>query len=490
MASFDSQAFTRDSDVLRFRAPKDPLSRWVLWPVFAWKVVAPRPREREINLFQRAILGLARAGVVQLDEVADRLQITRDLVGVVANELRNLGMTNHEWRPTDRGLRALDNADDDPPQDLHLGNVLSDPFTGKLWPRFVTGDMPVADVEPNPKGWPVLLSGSVGDPWRDPAFCLLPNPGEVLTVVQPSVRDILRVTRRHRRQREVDEVTDERVVPTVEQVSFIDNVPRAYLLALRVCSHPSGDWMVDDPFGHGENFELRKALEQRLATQRGLSEWLRSLVGGDPEAPTLSGLQAQAVFDVKEILTLAITQHETLCERLVAMRRAQLEASLTDAPPDKWDDVVVKAQRAAERTLSMVHEAHFPRESSLWSALTVADKRLNLEMLNAIARDIGLETPLPTRLASVGRREVQDVERRGSGSLRPLLVLTLLGADQEPSHPLHRCARANPRLLQELDALATTRNRSAHDGPDLRPQEVPGHVAAVYSAVESLVLTR
>lgn len=204
----------------------------------------------------------------------------------------------------------------------------------------------------------------------------------------------------------------------------------------------------------------------------------------------MSGLQAQAVFDVKEILTLAITRHETLCERLVAMQRAQLEAQLKDAPLDKWDDVVVKAQRAVERALSMVHEARFPRDSSLCSVLAFADKRLNWEMLSAIALDMGFETPIPPRLASVGRREVQEVERRGSGSLRPLLVLTLLGADQDPSHPLRRCCRANPRLLQQLDALATTRNRSAHDGPDLRPQEVPGHVAAVYSVVESLVLAR
>jgi hypothetical protein len=32
--------------------------RYLLWPVFAWRVVAPEPRERRLSLLEKHVLGL------------------------------------------------------------------------------------------------------------------------------------------------------------------------------------------------------------------------------------------------------------------------------------------------------------------------------------------------------------------------------------------------------------------------------------------------
>jgi hypothetical protein len=492
MASFASRvpSFEKDTPVLRLTRGKDRDAKWVLWPVFAWRVVAPVPRDRKLNLFQQAVLGLARAGVTRLVDVADRLLIAPDLAGLVVLELQNMGFVDHSGAPTVRGLKMLDDIEEDPPDEARVGHVLSDPFTGKLWPRFLSGDLPVADVELDEDGWPVLLSGSAGDPWRDHTFSVLPGGRDTVVMARPRPHEVLRAARRHRRQRHFDEVNDDRDVPRVQRVSFVDDRPHPYLFAFRVCRHASGDWMVDDPFGHGEAVDLRARLEERLDNHDGLRRWLAPLVGSDPSAPTLGHLQAEAVWKVEERLTLGIRHHDTVQDRLVAMQRALLEASGEGAPLDKWDDVLVKAQRAVERVLSTVYEPYRGAQPALYTRLASSDKEFNRRHLDAIAGDLGFRAPLPVTLSSVRRGKVQYAEQRMSGSLRPLLVLALLCADRAEDHPLRRAARAHPDLLHRLDELATARDRASHDGAGALAQLVNRHVETAYAAVDALLLSR
>jgi hypothetical protein len=460
----------------------------VLWPVFAWRVVAPVPREQLLNLFQRAVLGLARASVVRVADIVDRLLIAPDLAALVIQELHGIGMIDHAGMPTKRGLQILEDIEEEPPDEARVGHVLSDPFTGKLWPRFLLGDLPIADVELNEYGWSVLLSGSVGDPWKDQAFSVLPGLGDSIVLARPSAHDVLLAARRHLRQREFDEVSDDRDVPRLRRVSFVDEQPHPYLIALRTRRHPSGDWMVDDPFGHGEAIDLRARLEERLDEQPGLRNHLSSVVGTDPESPTLAQFQLEAAWKVEEQLTLAIRQFAPVRDRLIAMQRAHLEASVEDAPLDKWDDVLLKAQRAVERTLHLVHRPCRDRRPPLYAALAASDKDLNRRHLNAIASELGFLVPLPETLSSVRRGKVQYAERRLTGSLRPLVLLALLCAGIDEQHPLGRAAADQPDLLHRLDALATARDRAAHDGAATWPQQVDQHVETAFLAVRHLLL--
>ncbi len=495
MASFDSfgPAFEKETPILRFphRGGFDKVKpKWVAYPVYAWRVVAPVPKERKLNLFQRAVLGLARAKVTAIVDVADRLLIASDLAGLVVLELQNMALLDHAGEPTARGLKMLDDIEEDPADEAQVGHVLTDPFNGKVWPRFLTGDLPIADVEMDAWGWPTLQMGSRGAPRPEGLFIILPQARDAVASTQPSRQDVLRAARRHRRQRDYDEVDDDRDVPRLQRVTFVDDRPQPYLLALRVRRHDSGDWMVDDPFGHGEATDLRARLEERLDSHNGLRPWLAPLVGSDPTAPTLGHLQADATWKVEERLTLAIRQHDAVRERLVAMHRAFLEAESQDAPLDKWDDVLVKAQRAVERALHTVYGNHRDASASLFKNLAYSDKEFNRRLLDAMAADLGFHAPLPVTLSSVRRGKVQYAEQGGGGSLRPLVVLGLLCADRDEDHPFRRAGRTAPDLLHRLDELATARDRAAHDGAATWPQKVQRHVDTAYAAVEALLLHR
>lgn len=480
--------FGLDTPILRLTYERDRDSCWMLWPLLAWRVVAPVPRDRELNLFQRAVLGLIRANIYQIQEVAERLLIADSLAALVMMELQGMGLVNRSGAITPSGLRMLEEDELEATEDAKVGTVFTDPFSGKVWPRFLTGDLPLTDWETDDRGRVVLLSGSRGDRWQERAFSITLLDHETLVIAQPTTEEVLRAVRRHRQQRAPQDLADVREVPSLNRVSFIDSDPTPYYLATRACSHPSGDWMVMDPFGHGESAELRNQLEARFDVQGGLRQWLGRLMGADPDAPTLGQLQQDAGWKVEERLTLAIRGHEGLHDRLVAMQRAWLEASMLDSPKDKLDDVLVKAQRAAERLLHVLHAPYKDERPPFYNCLALNDREFNRQFLEAIASDMGFQGPLPATLTSVRRGKVQNAERHGGGSLRPLLLLVLLCADRYPAHPLRRAAKTHPDLLHRLDLLATARDNVAHDGDDAWTRQVPIHLETVFTAVETLLL--
>jgi hypothetical protein len=494
MASFadNELMFDKHTPVLRLNFGKDRSVRWVLWPVLAWRVVAPVPRERKLNVFQRAILGLARAGVVRAEEMAERLLISPDLAALVVQELgEQMGLLDVEGRPNRRGIEWLEEDAEESSTDTHVGHVFTDVFSGKIWSRFLVGDLPIAEVELNDSGWPVLLSGSAGDPWKDRTFTAKPDDRDHLVMVRPDVKDVLRAARRHRRQRrrEFDDVLDDaHDVPYLKMVSFIDDAPQAFYFALRARRLDSGDWTVDEPIGRGESLDLRTQLAERLDHHKGLRAWLSPIVGANPESPTLGQLQIEAAWNVEVRLTASIRHHPAVMERLVAMQRALLEAAAPDAPQDKWGDVLVKADiaatwalRASQRPYAETHPPFFED----YDRVPVTSRHPIMEA----ARVLGVVRRVPPRLLSVTRSQVRDAEK-GKGSLRSMLALSMIAARWNEDHPLRSALASHPDLINRLDDLATERNPAAHGVVLASPSRVDRHIAVAYDAVESLLLHR
>lgn len=68
---------------LRFDVRRPHGGRPFLWPVRVWKVLYPTKRVLKLNLFQQAILGLARARCQDSSEMAEFLGLDRELVAFI-----------------------------------------------------------------------------------------------------------------------------------------------------------------------------------------------------------------------------------------------------------------------------------------------------------------------------------------------------------------------------------------------------------------------
>lgn len=486
-------SFARDTPTIGAPLPWVPWKggpRWILWPVFAWRVVAPRPRQRKLDLFQKAVLGLCRAGETSAERIGTRLMIDRELAGLIVHELGGVGWLDSRGLLTDRGRRVLEEEEGEPLEEQTVGWVFTDPFSGDIWPRFLAGQLPYVNVELDERGYPVLETGTIGNPKRIGGFAVLPAPDEPVREARPHAEDILRAARAHRRQHDWEEEPEVTDAPALQRVSFVSDEAISHLLAVRTWQDETGDWHVDDPFGVGESAKLQGWIEGRFAINPSLRRWLEPVAGVDPELEDLKSLTAKAAWEVNGRFDLP-TQG-ALHERLVVMQRALLETALPGCPEDKWDDVVIKAQKAAERLLRDLHESHAPR------ALVAEDVLLNELLLNDLAASAGFETPLPQSLTRVKPGKVRHAARHGSGSLRPLLILAVLGTAGAPTHPLARVGRLAPDLLRRLDELASVRDTAAHEGEmsqrrgaerGERQTRVRAAVETVFAAVKLLIST-
>lgn len=483
MASFSEQ-----TPVLRFRWPRiQGPARWLLWPAWGMRVVAPAPQRRQLNVFERAVLGLCRAGCRRAERIAERLHLARDLAAHIILELQERRLLDHAAEPTDRGLSLLEDADEDLSSDPICGYVFRDPDSGELWPRFITPPLPYADTEPEDSRL-FLLGPSKGSPQRDPTFRIQPLSAD--EPEPPSPKAVLQAARAHRKKaswQEEDEVLSQRDRPLLSRVALISDQPEPFWLAVRV-SAQEGSLSVPDPFGLGESPKLLGWIERRLDALPPLRSFLERLVGGELEETDMSALAERARWEVESRLTLQVRAFPALYDRLVAMQRGLLESEVEGAPPDKREDVLVKAQKAAERLFCIVS---FERTLGPPGELPLTESReFNAALLDSIAEQLGFRAPLPASLSMIRRGKVRALAQSGQGSLGPHIVLALLCARTTADHPLRAAAPHMPELLERLDALARLRDRAAHDShrtPESTPEDLRAVAETVYAAVRHML---
>lgn len=484
-------SFTLEGPILRTTRGKIPGARWLLWPVVLWRVVAPVGTRSRWNVFQIGVLRMARAGVSTVDEVASHLALDNELTALVMHELMSRQLVDASGAISEKGLKVLHTEESPDLSTPRVGWAVTEPMTGKLWPALLTGDLPHADLDTDHDGRLVLTTGTVGDPWTDAAFVVRPGRDEPFIASQPSAAGVLSAARRYNRRRDQ---RDELSALAAQKVSFLDETSTQAWFALRVRTSDGGDWFVDAPLRKGASRELRSLIETRFETQPGLRKWLAPLVGGPVGRETISEIQARAEFEVEERLTLRVRQFEGVRTLLVAMQRALLEAQQPEAPDDKWDDVLVKAQKAAERVVKLVLDPSSGDLERIVASLARSDESYNAKHLDAVAGSLGFEAPLPTGLSRVRRgkvnwavRQVLEHGDRAAGSLRPLTIVALLSAQMSHSHPLRGAAVRDARLLRKIHELASARDDAGHDGVATDWSSVPVHVETAFNLTEFML---
>src|SRR5690606_10461333 len=130
---------------LKFGATPRENARPVLWPVLVHRVLYPDARMPELNLFQRAVLGLIRARTVRVETIAELTGLHLNLIKLIlAQGVSNGWLAENAEALTHKGERLLDNEEVDE-VNLKSGFLLQDAVTGDCWPRLVSQ---LAQIEP------------------------------------------------------------------------------------------------------------------------------------------------------------------------------------------------------------------------------------------------------------------------------------------------------------------------------------------------------
>ena len=260
---------------------------YLIWPAAAWRVVAPLPSDRRINILQKAVLGICRSAYYSAAEIAAKLHLHPRLIEVIGMELVGFGWVSPTtWRPTAKGLAMLEK-EESAMDFLVSGWVFQDPRTGNLWP-FFTRQLQLQETTsaPNQTQLALLLETSKG-PRRTCAWVIdsPQSPG------QPSTEAILTAVRRFRRREKLkgsmrlfgsdaDEPLSHNSTEMLSRISFVSDQPEPAGL-VTYAYMPDGGGLppqVCDPFGFGIATELWRHLQRFAASDEGASEAQRELL--------------------------------------------------------------------------------------------------------------------------------------------------------------------------------------------------------------------
>lgn len=488
--------FSPEDQVLYFR-PRGhvkPAGReYLLWPAWAYRVVAPCARKQQLNMFQKAVLGLCRAGLADAESIGKKLFIHTELTVVIMRELHSLSLLTTEGRLTKRGEMILDE-DEYASHDMVSGYVFQDPWTGDLWPRFVD-KFDYCDLEMDANGFPKLVMGTAGKPHRQAAFMVLPDSS--LYPTKPLPEKIVAAVAAHRKALrfnddsvnwEEDSFSD--FVPPnarIERVSFIEESPIPIFLTtylyLPEASEDAQGWYVADPFGLGANARLRKRVEQVMQNQTNLYNVVNRLVGRrlsdglEEQKQWLEMLRQSAELEVEQHLTVDIRRHEAF-SYLVDMAFAYQEAKqLGDhCPGGKINDVLRSGVKVLEKMFgelqirypfgeiwNRVYAERIERRTGERRLVPLQDKRLYSEIYRSASVATGFGDAMPESLLFVKPGQIRSVaEYQESWRLRPLICATLLLAKENEGHPLREIAVQCPQFLNDCDEVARRGGAAGH----------------------------
>ncbi len=464
--------------------------QWLLWPMWAYRVLVPQPRPERLNLFQRAVLSLCRAGVIHAGEIGQRLDFDKELAAYILDQLESMGLLDRRKRLTERANQLLAEEPDDQ-VDSVVGYVFADPFAKakELWPRFQRGVLPYAEGEIRGRS-AKIEQGTVGKPHPiEPRVVWPPSDG----FPPPSPRDILRTCSMGIRA----EVAYKRAMGTdngdsdglnvdtlkrhLNRVVLVDDKPEPMFLTTFVFVpkdvRRTSLWQVCDPFGLGPSQPLRKRIEELASKSSQAGDTLKGAIkratgmGFKVEDVDVLDLVRARNQEAAEVVDDKADFDKTICpevyERLVQMENEYLEAGNGDVSGKAWD----KQQRGLK---AMVRRAYVALEECLAYAVKTfpasdighplgGTLEGNGVLLAKIARQIGFEDdPESTRFLRIGSGPVKGVVSHEYRELVALLAAALLSAKSRSEHPLRRCATAFPEMIVFLNQLKRMRDQSSH----------------------------
>jgi hypothetical protein len=456
---------------LRFDVRRPAGGRPLLWPVRVWKVLYPTTRVLKLNLFQQAILGLARARCQDSSEMAKLLGLDRELVAfIIATQLIPNGWMTSFGAVTPQGERVLEETQD-ASEEVRIGYAYQDAISGNCLPRF-TEELP--EIEANKideRGFPIFLrdrdSGKEDRPFRlnhCPESAL-----DIGTLFEAFER--YRMDHDHAKQRDDDLPSPIRI----ESLNFVEDYAQpmwlwTWVFPDKASSQP---WLVADPFGLQQAVSwLRKPLQEVLPGNDGLARYIADAIGetrsNDLSAEAwLRSLENQ--IDLALLADYSWSRRVPRIEGYLAsvLRRSALLAGLDRSWQQDVTSLLIETYNLAESVLQWLLKAYPPEIRRLPHWKNQRDWKEG--EATAYLQFLGL--PCLTddvigRLSNQRLDQVRSAVRNRDGSLKALLFAALLATVGQVEHPFLKLSTEKMRLSRLLD-MADARNKKAgHSGSE------------------------
>lgn len=439
----------------------------ILWPVNVWRVLYPEPAHVEINIFQQAILGLARAKTTDIYEIGKLLCLAPELIGfIVGTELLPRRLMDSKGI-TEKGLEALDDLEFAASRQL-VGYAYQDAISGELLPRF-SMNLPEIEYTEIKNGFPVfLLDRGKGD--TEKPFSV---QGVGTNVTSLSENDFFNAYSRYRRDFENIKILNDDDFSDQDRVKIfgiecIEETPVPMYLWCWLYKDDGSDkpWLVSDPFGLRKASPWMSERVRKLAPKSpALAKILSGLLGVDPNEQltpeTLDMMDQQVLWKVFSDYDWASRVPQLGRFLTGYLNQRGLVESRERPSEEQLEYLLMQSQKLCEGTLQWMLErwpgfstSRLPN-SEKWPSRNEAIttfKSLNISAINdSVASSLAGQQPPVIKKARTFRNQ----------SLKALLAAALLSSSEFPEHALNHAGLV-PSDLEKLIALADVRNKAAH----------------------------
>ena len=449
---------------LKFGATPRENARPVLWPVLVHRVLYPDARLPELNLFQRAVLGLIRARTVRVETIAELTGLHLNLIKLIlAQGVSNGWLAENAEALTHKGERLLDNEEVDE-ANLKSGFVLQDAVTGHCWPRLVSQLAQIEPIDPLARHPEFLNERKTGKAIKP--FMITGDRGDLPPFDHDTLMTAYREYRQdYRASQQLGHVSQGAQI-RLQGVQRLDDMPLTAWVLLWVVADREGDglWSVRDPFGLRTNaWWLQDPLRQVIERDANLLKRLEPLVE-IPRADNqsveewLASLSKQT--DLRILIEYPWIEHQPDIKRYMAALLVRKEKLLQgDCSEHELAAAVTESQQLLEVVMQWLIYT-YPADVGQLPKQQRHDWRLNQRILSA------LQIPAFNKdvIQQLARQRIDQVIRacnRPKDSLKALLFAAAMGTLSAPQHPL-KVLSDEELQLEELLALADMRNSKAH----------------------------
>lgn len=473
----------KDYSILRYYLTphsKDYDKKPILWPAYAYRVVAPITKERQMNILQKAVIGLCDAGIVSLKSISELLNIDEELAGYIVLELQSEKHISQTGSLTDTG-RSMLNAGRIENKELVTGYVFKDPFINKLWPRFVT-NLDFAEWELNENGNPILIEGN-RTIWpsvftiKNEMSYPTPEPIEILDSIRRHSKDTIRWKNNIARM-EDNEVGDfDYDSLEISRIALISEIPIfTFLYTWLYVPSDEYDWYVTDPFGLGYSVFLKRIIEKRLFEDDKVKNKIEELLG--ERHGGISGYNEI----MEEIESKALSNLNTYFDKInsdifqylhsLEIEMVKAEEAGIKCKTHQINNVLGQARKALEAVFNILNTEYASK--GLWEDLSSQDNKYNRLFLERILKNIGFREPFPEPLFRIDSNKVKsitDYDTSRSG-LRPRVLVSILAAARNAEHPLRKLSSKMPNALLEVESISNLAGEAVHASETLSSSEL------------------
>ena len=492
--------------------------RFLCWPVFVYRVTAPVVQVRHLNVFEKVVLALCRAGLRDPAQIAGRIHRETEMCQHIMGHFVATGQLTAAGVPTEAGRRALETGHLGEVPELLVVHVFQDPG-GELWPRAAT-ELRYESVTQVHDELADLRVGSAGRRRRVTAYVVPagpdpvppPTPQQIIAAVADQRAASIgqraqwyadnpgHPSAQYEAEQDLEAVATELRLPEQPQTQAIRKVidvsPAApeYLLGwIEMGSHEGEDaqgWRARDPFGLEPSLMAQQLVARRIqAGDKHIAAAVRDLseVPDDRLHQRLRtdqrNAERRAEARLVERLGPGIREHQKLRELMVGLENAAVLAP----SPAAVESVAREAFRVFEYvTRRMALEYPSPRRPSWFRKHGQIDEQALAQQLHDYTEALGLTVLpgyflAPNVLRALGAYPKKSpgavVQNLTRGYFRDIVLHVLVAAADRNSphlddHLLRDLAARRPALLDDILELKRYRDRGSHAERDAGPQEL------------------